>query len=371
VIVSSNRPWLAALELAAGLVSPAPAIAEPDAGAIAVHWAAPGECERGERARRRIAIDLGERTPGERVDVDVRVQPDGEAWRAMLELRGPTQAQRTIVARDCDALADGVALVVVVALDPFALGRAARTRTLAAREEAALARAEPPSDDAPPAQVERAPSRRGTRLREPVHAALRAELGASAFALPGIGVLVGIAPVVDGDRWRVEVPVRWSLPREQNVREGVGGRLQLVAAGPRGCWVPGRRTVGVPLCAGLEAGAMIGRGRGDALVRTDVAATRWLAATLSVAVRWRVHRRFATWLAIEGIVPFGRPAFHVVRDGDVFQSRAAAVLVALGAELHFPSSSRPRRRTQPSGGTRPRASSAGPSPSGRVLPEIR
>jgi hypothetical protein len=351
VIVSSNRPWLATVVVGVALpglqarAAPPPTSVEP----IGVRWSGPGECERAERVRRRIAADLGDRVATTPSELDVRASGDASGWHATLELRGAAAMQRRLGARDCDALADAVALVAVIALDPFVL--TPRVHAIAHAQEVVVPAPAPgiAPDAAPPAFVrapEPPPRGAGPRSRPAIHAALRVELGVSAFALPGIGPVVGLAPVLDGGRWRVEMPLRWSSPRERVVRDGVGGRLQLAAANPRGCWVPGRGAIGVPLCAGIEAGAMIARGRGEGLASTTTAASRWVAATLSVAVTWRVHRRFSTWLAVEGAVPFGRPRFHVVADADVHEAGPAALVVAIGGEVHFSSSRRARRRTQ-------------------------
>lgn len=351
MIVSSNRRGLATALVGLGVVAAvrvaaAAPTAAGDATAIAVRWSGSSDCERSERVRRRIAEDLGGRAPATATELDVRVAGAQGAWRADLDLRGATAVQRSIVAVDCDALADAVALVGVVALDPFALAPRVRATTTIVVPMPAAPTTGPAitarRDDVDPTARPRPPA----RVRERVHGALRIELGASGFGLPGIGAVVGLAPLVEGDRWRFEMPVRWSLPREEVVREGVAGRYQLVAANPRGCFVPGRGPVGVPLCGGVDLGAMLGTGRGDGLASTTTAASPWVAATLSVAVRWRVHRRFATWLAVEGAVPFGRPTFHVQNPGDAYQAGPATLLVAIGGEVHFSSSSRSARRTQ-------------------------
>ncbi len=352
MIVSSNRRQLATTLVGlavAAFVRGAAAAEAPAEGAsvVAVRWTGSSDCERAERVQRRIADDLRGRTLAAASELDVRVEGSPGAWRAALELRGATAMQRSIAAADCDALADAVALVGVVALDPFALAPRVHATSDAVVPAPgvtppgpAIASSATPSTRSP----SRPPPR--TRTREPLHAALRIELGASGFGLPGIGAVVGIAPLVEGDRWRFEVPVRWSLPREHDVRADVVGRFQLVAANPRGCFVPGRGPIGVPLCGGVDVGAMIARGSGDALASESTAATQWIAGTLSVAVRWRVHPRFATWLAVEGSVPFGRPTFHVEMPGDAYEAGPATLLVAIGGEVHFPSSSRSARRTK-------------------------
>ncbi|HWB81700.1 MAG TPA: hypothetical protein VG755_42350, partial [Nannocystaceae bacterium] len=76
-------------------------------------------------------------------------------------------------------------------------------------------------------------------------------------------------------------------------------------------------------------------GRGDALQRRHTAIAPWLTVNAALGVRWRIARRFATWLAIEGAVTAVRPAFHLVDDGDVYRAPPAALLVAIGGELHF------------------------------------
>lgn len=309
---------------------------------LVVTWTGSTECDGSERLRERITADLGSAVPPTGVDVVV-VDDDG-ALRGELTLRGPSVLRRSIAASDCEALADALAIVTVVALDPFVI--------VARMDPAPIVPTQRPTPIAPPAVASRPavapPPAIGSRPRPPIHAALRLELGASAFALPGLGAVLGVAPLFDRGRLRFEAPLRWSLPRQHTIRTGIGGRLQLVSVGPRACFVPGRGPIGVLLCGGLDLGAMIATGRGRALVRTTTAVQPWVAAVAAVGLRWRVHPRFATWLALEGAVPFARPAFHVVDDADVHRAGRATIAFAIGGELHFPPSARPSRRTQSS-----------------------
>jgi hypothetical protein len=314
-----------------------------------VQWSGASECDARERLRGRIEGDLGVAVPDTTLDVVVT----GEAgrWRAAVTLRGASEMRRDIVASDCDALTDAIALVTVVALDPFAIVASLR-RTAVVPEprepppKATTVRTPAPKSVARPVPLDPPP-----RSRPTAHAALRGELGVSAFALPGLGAVVGLAPLVDRGRLRIEAPVRWSLPREHGVRTDLDARLQLVTIGPRACFVPGRAAISALLCGGVELGAMIATGRGRALVRTTTVAQPWIAAAAAVGLRWRVHRRFAVWLALESAIPIARPAFHVVTDADVHQAAPATLSFAIGGEVHFPSSRRAARHTHTRGAT--------------------
>ena len=311
---------------------------------VTVQWSGADTCDGSERLRRRIADDLGAEVPESRLEVIVTEEPS--RWHGTLTLRGASELRREIHADDCGALADALALVTVVALDPFAIVE----RMHVEPEPAAIdAPVEIPTVRAPEAatmpSVAPTPSM-PRRSRPTIHAGLRVELGVSAFALPGLGAVVGIAPLLDRGRLRVEAPVRWSLPRERSVDNEVSGRLQLVTIGPRACFVPGRAAIAALLCGGVELGAMIAAGRGRALVRSTTAAQPWVAAAAAVGLRWRVHRRFAIWLALESAVPFARPGFHVVKEGDVHRAAPATLSFAIGGEVHFPSSRGAARRTQ-------------------------
>jgi hypothetical protein len=352
VEVSRNRPrdceWLfAALALVAlpQVASAAERHGEPVG--VTVRWSGADACDGGNRLRERIADDLGTAVPETTVDVVVTSENDG--WRGAVTLRGASEMHREIVASECRALADAVALVTVVALDPFAIVE--RTHVVVdeppeAPPEVPAVRTPAPAPTPVPAVVP--PPR---RPRPTPTAGVRVELGVSAFALPGLGPVLGLAPLVERGRLRIEAPVRWSLPRDHGVRDDVAGRLQLFTIGPRACFVSGHAAIGALVCGGLELGAMIASGRGRALVRTTTAAQPWVAAVAAVGLRWRVHRRFALWLAIESAVPFARPGFHVVADADVHRAAPATLSFAIGGELHFPSSRRTARRTQSGGAT--------------------
>lgn len=310
----------------------APAQRARAADGVTVEWLAPRECSAALRVQTRIAEDLGGTRMPE-ADVTAVVTGEPGAWRAVLTVDGVVHIEREVTAPSCETLADAVALVTVVALDPFAITPPIERRV---PPDPAPLRSEPrATEPVPPARAPEEPSV-APRRRSLPEAALRVEVGGSAFALPQPGAVLGLAPVVDVGRLRLELPVRWRVPYDEPAPRDVEVRMQQLTVGPRACGVPRRGAIGLLLCGGLDAGLVAARGRGAALAREQTAIEPWLAVTAAVGVRWRVNRRFATWAIVEGAVSALRPAFHVVEDGDVFESPPATLLVAIGGELRFP-----------------------------------
>lgn len=294
---------------------------------VRIEWVATPGCDARARVERRVEADLGAaRMPATRVVVTA--SGAGDEWHAALSITGATELNREVTAESCETLADAVAIVTVVALDPFALARSVEPLPAPAKGVAPT-----PVPRRPPTAAVVTPTPR-SRVRP--HAALRLELGASAFSLPQVGAQLGIAPIVVLRRARFELPVRWRAPSDRAAPEGVTVRMQQVTLGPRGCWVPTRGAIGLLVCGGLDAGLIAARGRGAALAKQRTAVQPWLAVTGAIGASWRVNRRFATWLAVEGSVATLQTTFHLREPGDVWQGARAALLAAIGGELHFP-----------------------------------
>lgn len=316
------------------------AAAMPARAGIRVAWSGPPGCDDGARLRERLGADLGDGVDSIAADVDVRVVAERGSWRAHLRVDGPVSLQRELTASSCTRVADAAAIVTVVAIDPFVLAprvavALAPTQldvvpepTLPAAEaDAGVVAANPARAAVPAARLPR---------RRELAGALRVELGGWGYAMPGLGVALGLVPLLDVGRLRVELPVRWRTPSVRPVQPGVSVRTQQLAVGPRLCGVPRRGAIGVALCGGAEAGFISARGRGPALARDRLSVRPWASVTGAVAVDWRVHRRFALWLGLEGALALVRPAFHVVEAADAFRVGPATLFVAVGAELRFP-----------------------------------
>jgi hypothetical protein len=221
-------------------------------------------------------------------------------------------------------LADAVALIVAVTLDPVAV-----TQTLA-RREAALVEPEPEPEPMPEplpdatAERERGlaprdddggitlvldddaddgPRAARARLRGAVSLHGGASYGPSAHAFG----LVGGRTALLGRGWRVELGARWIAPRRLGTSEAPA-RLDAWMVELRGCGVPTPGPIELPICVGFEAGAVRGRGL-EPLPDPTVARFAWLAPTLSVGLRWAPVERVAFGPELALVVPLTRGTF--------------------------------------------------------------
>lgn len=181
------------------------------------------------------------------------------------------------------------------------------------------------------------------RPRVAVGHALRLAAGLELGALPGVGAgLTGAYAL--RLRWlRVELTGSWWPGRRREYAEpaGVGARAQVGAAGLRVCPTirvrrPSRAGVGLvelPLCAGLELGALVVRGVGFAGAQT--VRTLWAAAELQPGVAWRFTRRLALWAALGLVVPITRESFAVDPLPELFGIGPAGLRAAVGLEVHL------------------------------------
>ena len=153
-----------------------------------------------------------------------------------------------------------------MAIDPLAvLGHVQR------RQEAPQPEPEPPPEPTPPPPptAEPGPRAKGREKRE-VGAALRAQASAGWGVLPGVGAGVGGAAGLRLGAWRVELGGRYWFTRHAGLDDmpAAGGELRLGAGEVRGCGSPSVHKLEFPLCVGVEAGAMYGRGVGLAEQRS-------------------------------------------------------------------------------------------------------
>ncbi len=264
--------------------------------------------------------------------------------------------ERTLTDGDCAVLADAAALLVALALHPEAGSSDARVAAVAAaaREEPAPhpppARDHPgtttgddvPSRPTPPtarAGARQSPKReRPRRARTPIQGTATAWVGLALGALPGAGAAVRVSgaisfPLRGTFGLRIAFPLTYEPERRGRFadRPELGANLHLVASGaavcPEGRW----KRVTLPVCAGLEAGAIVGRGVGIDEPKTD--AVPWLAVPLSAGLDVGLGHHVVLSLAVEGLFPILRPVFVVTGLGDVFRPAPAAMrlLGGLGA----------------------------------------
>lgn len=114
----------------------------------------------------------------------------------------------------------------------------------------------------------------------------------------------------------------------------MAGELQLVTGGVRVCPQLGWDRVRIPLCAGVDAGAVLGRGIGHDLVTPRSAREPWAGAVLEPGVTVGVTSRVSLWLALEGVVSLYRPRFAVEGAPEAWTAGAGAVRGLFGVQVH-------------------------------------
>lgn len=299
-----------------------------------IEWRAPDECPDDAAVEARIGAMLG---TTEVVTEPAVADVDGELGSYTVELAtdidGARQA-RTLRAPDCAVLAEAVAVVVAVALDPVAV-----VETELA-SDAQRVPVDVPSPSEPrrefgltpaPSTVARtsAPARRrkwsfGSRVAG----------GYGLGTAPGGTGLVGLALYAETGRARLEIEGRYWAPRR--IREGdAGARVQLGTVGVAGCLQLGGPIVTAPVCIGLEAGAL--RARGVGLPDSRVVNFPWLAPLARAALQVRVHARVRLWLALEGAVLALRPGLQqgFVEPRPLWEAPPVSARVMLGLDARW------------------------------------
>jgi hypothetical protein len=157
-------------------------------------------------------------------------------------------------------------------------------------------------------------------------------LGVEIGGLPRAGLATSVAFVVAWRFARLEVSGLYATPRVTERTGGAGAVLQLAAFGVRGCGRVLTRWIELPMCAGLEVGAVLGRGVGVDNPRRD--RVLWGAAVFGPGLVVRAHPRLGIVLDGHVAVPLGRPAFVLDPYGTVWRARIGGRVLA-GIEVWF------------------------------------
>lgn len=334
-------------------------------GAVELEWRAPRGCPDADRVLATIdrlvgprASSTGSTEPWARVRAVVHAQPEGFRMELHTQHGGATE-QRTLAAPRCDALADAAALIVAVALRP--IETATSVPTLASEDPRPGATiSEPPSSTAPPRRSAPArvgppssvasrssasaePPRPGTTAdaavrRRAIGGALAVMAGPGFGALPGVAAQLSAALALRGRRWRAELAGAYWFPRTDASTGRPTVEIGLATGALRGCYVPRVRRLELPLCAGLEAGAMRGEGRGSGVVSRPSRAP-WVAAHAGSGLVVPLGAFTALRLSVDALVALAQPAFDLrIADArvELYRAPPAGVRAAAGFELRWP-----------------------------------
>jgi hypothetical protein len=344
------------LVLALGLWAPpravyaAPTVERP---AVEFRWDAPAGCPDEAAVVAQLEALLGgplaERR-GERLTAIARVrQEPGGQWDLRLwTVSDDGTLQRSLRHDRCDMLARAGVLIAAMAIDPLAQERmldGAEVGAVAAKAEP-VAKYEPPPEPAVPEPVPvpiAEPPRPEVTVVSPpppraraLRGALRVSGGVAFGDLPGVGATLRLTPALVWSRVRLELEAAYGPVRRARFddRPDVGADLQLAAGALRACPLFRRNKLELAVCAGLEIGAMYGRGVGFALEADG--RLLWAALHLMPALFVVLHPRAALFFAVEGQVALARPRFVVEGFGTVYRALPGGARGLLGVEVRFP-----------------------------------
>jgi hypothetical protein len=146
---------------------------------------------------------------------------------------------------------------------------------------------------------------------------------------------IGGAIGLRGRGWRAEVDGGWAFARTASlsIARDVTARIGRWSIGARGCGVPARGRIEVPLCAAVEAGQLIGSGTG-ATQHGHTERRAWIAAVLGPAIAIAIVPRLAIVIGADVVVPVVRPKF-LIGETKIHQSRPIGVRGLVGVELRL------------------------------------
>lgn len=282
-------------------------------GPIEIEWSAPPECPAPAELRASVVQLLGGERTRERVRAEATVVREGEGYAAQLVLAvGEQRSERRLQASGCAALADAVAVVVAVTVDPVQLLDEDREHVEVAEPiaEPIAAPVVAPIDvpEIPSVPVS-APTQ--ARARAPgVH--VRVFSGPDFGATPKITGAIGGAIGLRGRWWRAEIDGSFAFARTTSLPsdEDVTAKISRWSIGARGCGVPTRGRLEVPLCAGVEVGQLVGAGTGQTMARAT-RARPWIAAVGGPALAIAVVPRLAIVVGADLVVPLWRARFEI------------------------------------------------------------
>ncbi len=321
--------------LLSGWLAPDASTPEPPAG-FDMTWSAPAGCPTRADVLARVEDLVGapiERLNAPTLHAHAEVVTMGANWQLRLHLESPSGAtNKRIDAPRCDTLANVVAVELAFALDVVVATQ--RTEALVHQDAA------PEPADVTVATATRSPpdgARSVPRAAE--NARPRAALAIAAGPTLGHGPAIAGAIVaivaVSWQRVRLELGGRTTTPTRARLSGDDAGAVVLSGTvSVSGCALPRLGPLELPVCAGLEAGTLRGRGFGLAKARTTH--EPWLAALLGVGVAWAPRRRFALWMRVQASAFVLRPGLRVRDVGPLWRAPVLSGTGLLGVELRLP-----------------------------------
>ena len=243
----------------------------------------------------------------------IAIEASGDAAPRERRIQGPT----------CAEVAEAAEVVVAVALTGSAGVVVAPAPRPVARPVVEPVAGGADRDEAPPAPP------------IAVVPAFRFAAGADFVSLPAPAFGVEAAFRLAFGANRVEFLGSAWLPRSADAAGTAMASAQvgLYAAGARYCRTFFDGTIDLAGCAGVEAGALIGKSEG--VTHPASGMSPWVAPGLGVIGGWGFAGRFRLVLELAGLVPVVRDSFQVEGLGELYRPPAFTVRSLLGLSAAF------------------------------------
>lgn len=231
-----------------------------------VTWEAPAGCPDQSALEGRLDTLLDRDVTELGVDFDVTVVKAEPGFSAQIEVSSDQSSQtRDLRSQRCETLLEAVAVVIALTVEEEALAwQASETPIEPIAPIAPEPRPQPPPQPPPQPQPSDGPPSTNPDPSAPV-VSTWVEGGLAVGPLPEPTGLVGVRLRGGHGRWRLGLSANYGIVRAVRYDEpsDVGGRFQSVSGAAEGCFaVAAARRVGVPLCGGVRAGALIAQGIG-------------------------------------------------------------------------------------------------------------
>jgi hypothetical protein len=308
-------------------------------GGVTLTWAAPAGCPTEAEARAAMERLIGRPLRGEsgkQAEVRIAIASAGErAWKARVTIAGSDDAapqERLIDGETCAAAADAAIVAAALAIEPPAPPPPAPAPPPPAP-------APPPPAPKPqaPAEPPEPPADRpaGQTSRLLLRPGMRVLAGVDFGSLPAPSPGVEIAALLSFGDNRVELRGAAWMSQETTLsfRPATGATFSLFVGGARYCRTFFRVVLELAGCAGLEAGAL--RGKGFGVMLPGAATSPWIAPGLGLLGLWSISSRFAISFGAEGLVPAARPSFTLGGLGEIYRPPAFTGRGLLGLQVTF------------------------------------
>ncbi|MEM9456447.1 MAG: hypothetical protein AAGF11_19860 [Myxococcota bacterium] len=345
---------------------------------VVMEWSAPSRCPTAQAVQQRLTdalVDSAADPRGMRARATV-TEDDAGRFALVLELErddGPA-GRRTMQASDCNELAKAAVLIVALAVDPEVdlaqepppepaepaepakdNGDEAspmpepppaptepridettpKTEPDGPNGEDSTTSPSPPTEPEPTASAPALPRSRAPAL----HIGLDATAGVGLSVLPAPTAVVALGAALWGNAWRAELGASYWTPVDSiPTGDTIGGRLQQWTIDARGCGLLQPGPLELPLCAGVDVGAVHGRGLGVVAPR-QVSSLR-LALAAGAGLLWsptQLRGRLALRLNGDVLVALARARFRATptAPGLVYYTPPVGGRVSAGLEVRL------------------------------------